>query len=378
MQTYHVRLESPVFNSFRCQRAANSQDIDTKKKSVHDLKVETNIGDNYSVGLIVGASGSGKTTLAKHIFGEDIFNLSLNEDLPIIDQLPEHLTYEECAKTLSGIGLTSVPCWLRPVKTLSNGQRARAFAALAIHKSDTVVIDEWTSVVDRTVAKVMSHCVQKFARKNGRRFILLSCHHDVIEWLDPDWIIDCNQQKFIDRRLLCPSERERKEKHRFEVRHVDSSYWKLFSKYHYLSDKPIGGKVLHFGLFNNENIMGYNCLANYVPWVDKTKPMIMHVSRTVIHPDYAGMGLGILFDTAVAEYGHRQHGYKIVAKFSSEPFFKMMSKHPKWRFLGANRKIGFTKGRSGRALRGLKRKSLGIGETGFRENVKTYSFEYVP
>ena len=193
-----VILESPVSNNFRCKMACDSLDIDISKKSKHHLKISgIEIPENWNVGLVYGASGSGKTTLAKKIFGDLVFRTAIDEDEPIINQLPKELTYEECAAILSGIGLNSVPCWVRPVKTLSNGQRARAEAALLMTQSEQIInIDEWTSVVDRTVAKAMSFCIQKFARKHNKKIILLSCHYDVIEWLVPDWLMDCNQQKF--------------------------------------------------------------------------------------------------------------------------------------------------------------------------------------
>ena len=64
MQNYRVRLESPVSTSFRCQKAADSLDIDVSKKSVHELNVSADIETHFNIGLILGASGSGKTTLA--------------------------------------------------------------------------------------------------------------------------------------------------------------------------------------------------------------------------------------------------------------------------------------------------------------------------
>lgn len=209
MQTYYVILKSDISKTFRCQRAANSLDIDTEKKSIHELKISADLESPFNIGLILGASGSGKTTLAHKIFGDDCFKINLDSEKPIIDQFPENLSYDECANILSGIGLTSVPCWIRPVKTLSNGQKARAEAAyMMINSSNINILDEWTSVVDRTIAKVMSHCVQKFARKNQKKIILLSCHYDVIDWLNPDWIIDCNDGSYIDRRLLRPTRTE--------------------------------------------------------------------------------------------------------------------------------------------------------------------------
>lgn len=177
--------------------ACDSLDIDIEKKSTHHLKIEgIELPEGWSVGLIVGASGSGKTTLAKHIFGTEVFKSILDESQPIINQFPKELNYDQCAAILTGIGLNSVPCWVRPVNTLSNGQKARAEAALLMVQNELTVIDEWTSVVDRTVAKAMSHCIQKFARKNEKQIILLSCHYDIVEWVKPDWIIDCNKQEF--------------------------------------------------------------------------------------------------------------------------------------------------------------------------------------
>ncbi len=366
MQSYQVRLESPISTSFRCTMAANSLDIDIEKKSIHELNIKADINSDYSIGLIVGASGSGKTTLAKQIFGVDCFNVDLNPDLPIIDQLPKQFSYDECANILSGIGLTSVPCWIRPVKTLSNGQKARAEAALSMVKSDQIVlIDEWTSVVDRTVAKVMSHCVQKFARKQQKKIILLSCHYDVLEWLNPDWVIDCNSQNFIDRRLLQPEDRARSEKLIFNIREIDKSSWKYFSKYHYLSSKLASGKLFTFGLFHGDNQIGFQAFSNYVPKKHPDEPFMMHFNRTVVHPDYAGMGLGIHLINETSKIMHSR-GFRIMGKFSSQPVFKALSKSKLWKLKTIERNIGKHK-----------MTSLGRKDKGFRMNVKTYSFEFL-
>lgn len=292
-KTVEVILQSPVSNNFRCKMACDALDIDIKKKSVHHLKITNiEIPDKWNVGLVYGASGSGKTTLAKKIFGDDVFQAILNEDEPIINQFPEEMTYDECAAILSGIGLNSVPCWVRPVKTLSNGQWARAEAALLMVQDKAIVcLDEWTSVVDRTVAMAMSHCVQKFARKNNKQIILMSCHYDVLEWLIPDWLIDCNEQKF----WLRDNEDfffKRREQLVFTIRKIGRDSWKYFSKYHYLSERLPGGEIYLYGLFFGDKQIGFQCFANYTP-PRKNAAKIFHSNRTVIHPDYQGLGLGI-------------------------------------------------------------------------------------
>jgi ABC-type lipoprotein export system ATPase subunit len=365
--TIEVILQSPVSNNFRCKMACDALDIDIKKKSMHHLKITgVKIPESWNVALVYGASGSGKTSMIHKLFGDDIFKTVIDEEKPIINQLPDHLSYDECAAILSGIGLNSVPCWVRPVKTLSNGQRARAEAALLMTQSDDIIfIDEWTSVVDRTVAKAMSHCLQKFARKHNKKIVLLSCHYDVLEWLVPDWLIDCNEQKFH----LRENENfffQRREQLAFTIKKIGRESWRYFSKYHYLSEKLPGGSIYLYGLFYEDKQIGFQCFANYTPPV-KGRPRIYHSNRTVIHPDYQGLGLGIHLINESSRVFHAEFPqYKIMAKFSALPVFKAMIKQKCWKYLETKRLMGKMK-------HGGSMERVG----GFREGgTKTYHFEY--
>jgi ABC-type ATPase with predicted acetyltransferase domain len=369
-----VILKSEVNKEFRCQVAANSLDIDVEKKSIHHLKIDNiNIPDKWNIGLVYGNSGSGKTTMIKHLFGDKIFEVKLDEDKPIINQLPEDMSYEDCAKMLNGIGLNSVPCWIRPVKTLSNGQRARAEAVYLMTQSDEIIfIDEWTSVVDRTVAKAMSLCLYKYAKRNNKRLVLCSCHVDILEWLNPDWMIDCNKQKFI----LPESEDfffNKREQLQFEIKEIDRASWKYFSKYHYLSERLPGGKLYLYGLFYNSNQIGFQCFANYVPYTEseklKKRKIIYHSNRTVIHPDYNGLGLGIKLINETSELLLKKIDCRIMAKFSSAPVYKAMIKQDVWKYLGFKRRFGKYRMGGGAKM---------TSKTGQREKgIKTYNFEYI-
>lgn len=367
-KSIEVKLQSPISNNFRCKMACDALDIDIQKKSIHHLKIDgVAIPDNWNAGLVYGASGSGKTTMIKKLFGDNIFKTALNEELPIINQLPEAFNYDECAAILSGIGLNSVPCWVRPVKTLSNGQRARAEAALLMTQSEEIIfIDEWTSVVDRTVAKAMSHCLQKFARKFNKKIVLLSCHYDVLEWLVPDWLIDCNEQKFHIKQNDNFFFTER-EKLQFEIRKIGRESWKYFSKYHYLSERLPGGSIYLYGLFFEDKQIGFQCFANYVPWRKGNTVRIYHSNRTVIHPDYQGLGLGIKLINESSRVFHEEFPrYKIMAKFSALPVFKAMSKQKEWRYIETKRMMGK-----------MQHGGTQVRSTGYREGgVKTYHFEY--
>ena len=325
--------------------------------------MNADLKSDYNIGLIVGASGSGKTTLAKQIFGEKCFEELLNLKTSVIDQFPEEYSYDECAAMLAGVGLTAVMCWIRPAYTLSNGQRARAEVALQLARPNdgVVAIDEWTSVVDRTVAKVMSHCVQKHAKKTKKQIVICSCHYDVTEWLSPDWIIDCNKQSYQDRRA---DRQSRNETIKFDIRRVGRETWKYFSKYHYLSERLPGGNIETFGLFHGENQIGFQCFANYVPHGKGTVKQ-MHSNRTVIHPDYAGFGMGIMLINKTSAV-MADEGFDVRAKFSSTPVFKSMSRQECWKLMKIDRNTKIVCGVN------MTRR------TGFRENVKTYSFKFIP
>ena len=362
MQNYSVRLESPVSKSFRCQMAANSLDIDVEKKSVHELNVRADLDTPWNVGLIVGASGSGKTTLAKHIFGDDCFEFEVDVSKPVLEQFPKSWSYEDCQNALNGIGLSQVPCWIRPMYTLSNGQMSRAIAALQLARDDDFVVDEWTSVVDRTVAKSMSHCLQKHARRNEKRIVAVACHYDVIEWLNPDWVIDCNKATYVDRRLLW-RDYKREEQLRFDIRRIGRESWRYFSKYHYLSDTLPGGRIELFGLFHGDNQIGFQCFANYTPR-KAGQAMKMHSNRTVIHPDYVGLGLGMKLIELTSDIMHND-GYDVWAKFSSVPVAKAFERSENWKLISVRR---FTPEPGQKMSR----------KSGVRNAVKTYSYHYEP
>ena len=365
LQNHRVTLTSPVSDSYRCTRAANSVDLDVQKKSTHDLQVQGDFDAPFSVGLIVGASGSGKTTLARQVWGDDALREVLDLSRPVIEQFPDAMTYDDCVAALCAIGLSQVPCWIRPACTLSNGQRARAEAALRMANAgaELVVIDEWTSVVDRTVAKAMSHCVQRHARAAGRRIVLLSCHYDVTEWLQPDWVLDCNTATFADAR---GRRQPRTERLQFDIHECEPATWRFFSKYHYLSERLPGGKILTFGVWHEGRQIGFQCFANYVPR-RRFERMKLHSNRTVIHPDFVGFGLGgrVINETSRIV---KALDFDVWAKFSSTPVFRAFQKVPNlWALRDVQRKTSM----------GGPMMARTANVDSFRQNVKWYSFEYV-
>lgn len=158
-------------------------------------------GKAWSVGAIVGGSGTGKSTIAVNLFGENGYMKGFDySGASVIDDMPEDVSVKDIELAFSSVGFSSPPSWLKPYNVLSTGEKMRVDLARAILlPSDTVVFDEFTSVVDRTVAKTASFAIQKAMRKRGKHFVAVSCHKDILEWLQPDWVYDTDQKDFFGR-----------------------------------------------------------------------------------------------------------------------------------------------------------------------------------
>jgi len=80
-------------------------------------------------------------------------------------------------------------------------------ARALVLKQDLIVFDEFTSVVDREIAQVSAFAVSKAIRKSKKRFIAVTCHYDVVDWLEPDWVfttdtMEYSKKKGVDHKFL--------------------------------------------------------------------------------------------------------------------------------------------------------------------------------
>ena len=140
----------------------------------------------------------------------------------------------------------------------------------------------------------------------------------------------------------------------------------MFKQYHYLSSKLPTGKSYTFGLFLDDRQIAFAHFAELTPYKDKKRRRILHSTRTVVHPDYCGLGLGSKFTSAAAEFVYKK-GFRVMSKFSNPALFFSRSRDPNWRLLKTSI---FTAPPSGRST--ITRKS------GYRNGVKTFIFEYSP
>ena len=156
-----------VPHSFRNEKVKGMFDVD-KDEIIKNFDVNIPIENiKWNVGVIIGASGTGKTTIAKEVFKDyKLFSgFEWDNTKTIIDNFDIKFTPKQITEILSKVGFSSPPDWLKPFNVLSNGQKMRVeLARLILENDEPIIYDEFTSVVDREVAKVGSYAIQKYVK----------------------------------------------------------------------------------------------------------------------------------------------------------------------------------------------------------------------
>jgi len=279
-----IILENEIKNDKYTNYVYEAFDIQNQNNTKTEINYNfANLNDfEWNIGVIYGGSGSGKTTLLKQ-FGL-INDVNFDNNKPLISNF-DFMEPKDATMLLSSIGLSSVPVWLRPYKNLSNGEQYRAKLAYLVanaDESETILIDEYTSVVDRDVAKAMSNSLQKYIRKNNKKVILASCHFDIMNWLQPDWIYSPYKGRIERPDCL------RREKIELQIFRCRLSTWSLFKHHHYLSQNLNSSSNKYLIVWNDKPI-GFIAI---LPFPHGNIQNGFRISRIVILPDFQGLGFG--------------------------------------------------------------------------------------
>lgn len=311
MPTFDIIKEVKPKQTFRVASVVGKFDLQSEHIIEH-FKGDIDVPNEWQIGLIVGKSGTGKTTIAKQLF-EDAYLTSYEyTNETVLDDMPKECSVEQITSAFNSVGFSSPPSWLKPYSVLSNGQKMRVDLARAIlEKNELFVFDEFTSVVDRNVAQIGSFAMQKAIRKTDKKFIAVTCHFDVQDWILPDWVFNTDTMTFQS----FEGQKKNRPEIKFEIYQTpDKSIWKMFAKHHYLSHSHNNAANVFVATVNDE-IAGFLSVL-HLPH-PKVKD-IKKVHRLVILPDYQGAGIGIKFLNEVGKvYKKDKWRYTIVTSAPS-------------------------------------------------------------
>jgi energy-coupling factor transporter ATP-binding protein EcfA2 len=352
-----ITLTVPVVNSGRVHQLAGYFEMQPTAQSTTTFDVDLPIDEgDWHIGLLVGPSGSGKSTIAREFFGESIVHpFRWPQDTSIVDSFPTGMGIKEITELLGSVGFSSPPSWLRPFRALSNGEQFRVVIAHALAQREPLtVIDEFSSVVDRQVAQICSAAVARTVRKRNQQLIAVSCHYDIIDWLQPDWVYDAGVHSFQWREL------QRRPIITLTVRRVDKAAWRIFKHHHYMSSELSPSAMCFLATIGDRPV----AFTAVLPFPHASRPG-WREHRTVCLPDFQGVGIGNAMSAYVAGM-FRATGKPYFSVTGNPSMIHSRNRSPLWRL---TRQPGFT-AKAGRSS------SVAVNQHG-AQNRLTAGFEFV-
>jgi len=283
------------FDSYRASRVKSLFNAETGCN--FDLEAELPADDpSWRIGVIVGPSGSGKSSIGRR-FWPDVPIEDLSDhwpaDRPIVDAIAPDGDFNAVTAALSAVGLGDVPAWLRPFRVLSVGEKFRAGVARVIADPPAkIVIDEFTSALDRQIARFGALAFAKSWRrlKGGEQCLILTCHRDILEWIQPDWIFDTATGKYNS------AEGVQRPRFQLEIYKTNWHYWPAFEKHHYLKLPHMIAANCYIGVVNDAPVCHIAVGSR-----NKGSGVEARACRLVVLPEWQGAGVGMRFLNCICE-----------------------------------------------------------------------------
>ena len=288
------------FTSYRAARVKSLFNVEDGHATRFRLSAELPEPDgDWKLGVVVGPSGSGKTSIGRQLWGGGAFYqpTGWRHDAPIVDCIAEGGSFDDVTAALGAVGLGDVPTWLRPYHVLSNGQQFRAdLARIISERPERVVVDEFTSVVDRQVARVGAQAFAKAWRRGSGKAVLLTCHYDVLGWIQPDWVFDTATGELL-------KEWQSRPRIEVEIRRGGWELWPFFKPHHYLDSGPMIGAKCYVAFIDGEPVAHLGMGTKNVGASVEAR-----ACRMVTMPEWQGAGVGMRFLNRVCQMQYDGEG----------------------------------------------------------------------
>ena len=300
---------------------------------------------SFKIIYIVADSGLGKTTILNELVNNYNYNhlSSINNDDKLASLFKNK---EEAIDRLTMAGVSSVPVWFRSFNTISKGEQSRA--NIAMYLDSHVIIDEFTSNLDRLTARSLAFCIHKYVNKKLlTNVILAGCQYDIIPWLNPSFIYDLNTKSFISTQNILSKwfGEVNNESISFDIddkklilRQCDRDRWKHYSSYHYLTSQLLNMAncwEAFIRIEKTERAIGFIAVS---PMPSGTIKHAVREHRLVVIPSCQGIGIGLIISEIIAQH-HLNKGFKYFTK-TTHPRLGIYrdNNNDKWRPTSKNHK----------------------------------------
>ncbi len=172
--------------------------------------------------------------------------------------------------------------------------------------------------MDRTVAQVGSAALARTVRARRQRFVAVTCHEDVEEWLQPDWVYRPAEDRFQWRCL------RRRPPIDLQVFRCRPAAWELFRQHHYLSHTLAPGAVCFLATWRQQPV-AFSAWINHLSTKGGKRE-----HRTVVLPDFQGVGIGMALSSFCAGLW-KALGYRATSTTTHPAFTAARNRSPHWR-----------------------------------------------
>jgi GNAT superfamily N-acetyltransferase len=355
MPTVRIQLDGPIRETFRVAQIAGMFDLPAQGKACVERMAELPAaGERWKIGAVVGPSGSGKTTIARAAFAGCLAPGPSRwpRDRALADCFPR-LSIHTLLELFSAVGLCSPPAWLRPFAALSTGEQYRAevlralAAAVCLHEdprradgSPPLVLDEFTSHLDRDTTRSMSRALQRYVRRRicPLRLVAVTCHEDILPWLAPDWTLRMPAGRIERRSWAAP-------RLRLTVVRCRQEAWQQFAPHHYLSGGIARGASCYLARWEGRPA-AFCAVLGQIGHAGRKR-----LTRLVTLPQFQGLGIGMRLAEHVCRC-QAARGFRVSLCTSHPAVIRVCLRRRAWRRLGIKRHGGTRQRIGGRELRG--------------------------